>query len=306
MRGGIELLPRDTLELLTIGAVLGKEFDPSFAAKLLALSPASGGAWPFWTRPARGTWSGSGRTEGVSSSSTTRSATPCWPGSRPNIAASCITALPTTCSEADPGRIFDLAYHFDAAGDHESALPYALQAAQQARAQHALDSRREAIPHRPARRRLGRAVPTRYEIAEGLGDVLMLRGHYDEAAELFETALGLAEGTFAEAQIRGKLGELDFKRGDMASAAVAFEDALRLLGKRVPQSTPLVRPFMLLWEATVQALHTLFPSLFVGRRKRAAVEAGTACAFTCSPGWRTPTGSTRGKAPGRSACICMA
>ena len=57
---------------------------------------------PFSRRPARGTSSGCGRTERSASSSTTRFAPPCWLGSRPNVAASCITGLPTTCSGKTP------------------------------------------------------------------------------------------------------------------------------------------------------------------------------------------------------------
>ena len=38
----------------------------------------------------------------------------------------------------DPQRVFELAYHFDAAGEAERALPFALAAAAQARAQNAL------------------------------------------------------------------------------------------------------------------------------------------------------------------------
>ena len=40
----------------------------------------------------------------------------------------------------EPDRAADVAYHFDAAGDSRSALPYALQAAEQARAQYAFDT----------------------------------------------------------------------------------------------------------------------------------------------------------------------
>ena len=42
--------------------------------------------------------------------------------------------------------------------------------------------------------------------SKGLGDVLMLRGRYAAAQELFEEATQLAEGRVARAQIRGKLG----------------------------------------------------------------------------------------------------
>jgi two-component system sensor kinase len=95
----------------------------------------------------------------------------------------------------------------------------------------------------------------------------MLRGRYPEAAELFRQAAELAEGSYAEAQIKGKLGELAFKRGDMEEATQAFEQALRCLGRYVPRPF-LVVTLLFAWEAVVQVLHTIFPSVFIGRRKR--------------------------------------
>src|SRR5207253_2758004 len=82
----------------------------------------------------------------------------------------------------------------------------------------------------------------------------------------------LAETEVARARIEGKLGELAFKRGDVTSAAESIERALRLLGQRVP-SRPLAFLAMLFWEVLVQVLHTLFPKLFVGRRRKE--DAGT-------------------------------
>ena len=67
------------------------------------------------------------------------------------------------------------------------------------------------------------------------------------------------------------MGELDFKRGNMADAAVAIEDALRLLGKPVPRNL-VTRAFTLLREAAIQTAHTLLPRLFVGRRNRTPSE----------------------------------
>src|SRR5208337_2918737 len=83
-----------------------------------------------------------------------------------------------------PDQIFDLAYHFDAADRSEQALHYTLQAAYQARSRHSLEvaEQQYRIAYRGARS-ADRA--TQYAIAEGMGDVLMLRGKYDEAAELF-------------------------------------------------------------------------------------------------------------------------
>ena len=107
---------------------------------------------------------------------------------------------------------------------------------------------------------------TRYLITEGLGDVLMLRGRYDEAAQQTEAARELAEGEVAKAQIEGKLGELAFKRGDMKTAMHAIERALERLGHRVPQWSGAYL-FRLAGEGIVQVLHSLLPRLFVARKK---------------------------------------
>src|SRR5260370_16885391 len=75
----------------------------------------------------------------------------------------------------------------------------------------------------------------RYRIAEGLGDVLMLRGRYEQAAPEFQLALTLAGSDVARAQVEGKLGELAFKRGDVKTSGERIERALRLLGRRIPK-----------------------------------------------------------------------
>ena len=84
----------------------------------------------------------------------------------------------------------------------------------------------------------------------------MLRGRYQEASEAFTAAATVAEGNYTIAKIKGQLGELDFKRGDMANAARAYEEALRLLGKPIPQKVfPMA--LTLLREAAVQVTHTV-------------------------------------------------
>ena len=184
--------------------------------------------------------------------------------------ATCTCAPALDLQTQTPHRVFDLAYHFDAAGESERALPFALAAAGQARAQHSLEVAEQ--QYRIAERGAVSAdQTTRYRIAEGLGDVLMLRGRYDEAAQKTEAARELAEGDLAKARIEGKLGELAFKRGDMKTAMEAIERSLDRLGRRVPQwSGSFV--VQLLREVSVQALHTIFPRLFVNRRTLENVE----------------------------------
>ena len=106
---------------------------------------------------------------------------------------------------------------------------------------------------------------SRYDVLLGLGEVLMLRGRYGEAQQLFEQASRAARGRYACARIRGKQGELAHKRGDMEAATIAFEQALRLLGRYIPRNQMTLN-VLLVWEILVQTLHTFVPRWFVARR----------------------------------------
>jgi len=260
----IELLPQPTIDLLVMGAVLGKEFDLPLAAELVEQESSQAIAALEKARQRHYVWV---RADGIRCAFV-----------HDKIRAALLARLTSqrhrelhyriamSLQAEAPDRIFDLAYHFDAAGRSEQALQYALQAACQARSQHSLEvaEQQYRIADRGARS-ADRA--TQYAIAEGMGDVLMLRGEYDEAAELFHRGALLCDSEFARAKIQGKIGELDFKRGDMESATLAFEDTLRLLGRTVPRRT-LLFVLLLAWEVAVQTLHTLLPRVFVHRRKR--------------------------------------
>jgi len=74
----------------------------------------------------------------------------------------------------------------------------------------------------------------RRRVLEGLGDVLVLRGAYPQAAGKLEAARSLAADDLARAQIDAKLGDLAFKRGDLRASARALERALRQLGGGCP------------------------------------------------------------------------
>src|ERR1051326_842653 len=102
-------------------------------------------------------------------------------------------------------------------------------------------------------------------MGERLGEVFMLRGRYDEATVEFEAALVLAQDGQSQAEIEGKLGELEFKRGDMDNATRRIERALRQLGRRVPRWSATLYVFVL-WEVLVQICHCLIPRL-IGRRR---------------------------------------
>ena len=159
---------------------------------------------------------------------------------------------------------FELAYHLDAAGRHDAALPHALRSAEIARTQHGLDS---AVAHyRMAERGVAEDdLATQVIIAEGLGEVLTLEGAYREAKDQFMAAQELVDDRVHQASLDGKLGDLAFKQGDVVTAQVHLEGAMARLGRPVP-TNPIWLLVRLFWEVLVQAAHTAVPRLTTGRR----------------------------------------
>ena len=104
-------------------------------------------------------------------------------------------------------------------------------------------------------------------VAEALGDVLTLKGSYEEATNELEAALSFANSDVERAGLRGKLGNVAFKRGDHRRARTELEGAVRDLGGRLPRTGPGLI-VALVAEVIVQAAHTIAPRLFVGRRTR--------------------------------------
>jgi two-component system sensor kinase len=257
----IERLPPGAQRLLVAGAVLGRSFDLHHAGALARQSLATTMEAVAEARRRHLVWASADGTALTFVHDKIRDALLSRLPSeeRRELHLSAATRLEATTANA----IFDLAYHFDAAGRPERALPYALRAAAQARSQHALQLAE--LHYRIAWRGAGAADdPTRRRIAEALGEVLMLRGLYGEAAPYMERARDLAPTDLARAQAEARLGELVFRRGDVMASVPIFERALHLLGRRRPSSAWLLA-LMALREVAVQILHTLFPRLFLAR-----------------------------------------
>jgi len=267
----LALLPAPVRRLLTVGAVLGKEFAIDLAA---ALAEQSGGEAVVAIDEARRRhilWNSSaGRCafvhdklrEGLLSDLT-----------GDELATLHLRAAETLESE-EPLPVFDLGYHFDAGGEPQRALPYALAAADEARRRHALEL--SETQYRVAKRGAS-SDGDRLRAATGLGEVLLLQGRYAEAQVELEAAHALASDDSTRAEMERRLGELAFKRGDVVEASRSLERALALMGgRRRPTSTVLLLA-MLLWEVLVQAGHTLVPGR-LGRRDPGRGEADLAAA----------------------------
>ncbi|HEX3871953.1 MAG TPA: BREX system ATP-binding domain-containing protein, partial [Pirellulales bacterium] len=257
----IDLLPPSAVELLSVGAILGKEFDLQTAVTLAGQEPLESLQTLSLARQRHLVWLRSDSKHCVFVHDKIRVALldRLSADERRHLHLRAAMHL----KEQATINAFELAYHFDAAGHYEAALGFALEAAEQARSQHSLEIAEQ--QYRIAERGASTVdQATRYRILHGLGDVLMLRGQYVASAELLEEAAILAEGALANAEIRGKLGELAFKRGDMEAATQSFEQALRLLGRYVPRRMPMF-VVCFAWEAIVQFMHTIAPRAFVAR-----------------------------------------
>jgi signal transduction histidine kinase/DNA-binding response OmpR family regulator/tetratricopeptide (TPR) repeat protein len=260
----LDLLPADTLQLLSTGAVLGKEFELNIAAELASQSPAQAITALDVARQRRLVWLRPDGTRCVFVHDKIRSSlldrhAPAGKRRMHELAARYL-------QQVDPNRAADISYHFDAADDSSSALPYALQAAEQARSQYALEVAHQQylIAERGA---ADNETAVRYQVAQGLGDVLMLLGRYDDAGHQFEAAAAHALSPQAQAQVCCKLGELAFKKGDMARSIDYFERGLKLQGKHVPRRFPVLL-LLVLWEALIQGFHTLLPFVLIHRCRR--------------------------------------
>jgi len=265
----VERLPESVLELLSACAILGKTFDLLLAAELAGRPLADAIDDLAEARRRHLVWAEShGERYRFAHDRVRERMLERLPGkARRTLHRLAAQRLEAVCSVRDEAAArssgctdlaFDLAYHYDEAGDAASALPYALEAASRARAQYAFEIAER--QYRIAERGVGEEDRERRgEIAEALGDVLMLRGKYEEAAIQLGRACALATSPVAAAGIEGKLGELSFKRGRVEDAGAALERALSTLGWKVPSSSLAIFLAMLARTA-VQVLHTLFPS----------------------------------------------
>ncbi len=256
----VKLLPPESLRLLSVGAVLGKSFALPRVVALSGTPRERVVAALEEPRRRHMLWEEKDRYTFVHDKLREVLLGLLFPEERKELHR----LAAKTAAATVPSDPYELAYHFDAAGEYAQALPHALVAAEWARQQFALETAE--LNYRIAERgAAGADAGTRHRIAAGLGDVLMLRGRYDEAQQQLERALALARERMEQARTHGKLGELAFKRGDVGQANFYLEKGLVLLRRWVPPNAPAIG-VSAVWEVLAQAAHTLAPSLLVGRR----------------------------------------
>ncbi len=258
----LEQLSPDALQLLSIAAVLGKDFDLLLAMELAGQGPGRAVPALDEARRRRVVWVDEAGGRGQFTHDKLREAL--LDGLPVEERTDLHLRAAQHIEAADPESIFELAYHFNAAGAPDQGLPYALAAAEHARRQYTLDVAE--AHYRMAEPAVPEAdTATQVRVAEGLGDVLTLTGDYTEAVLKFQRALSLAPDPVTQAALEGKLGDVAFKCGDLKQARSSLENAIRHLNFRVPR-TRLGLAVALVWETIVQIGHTIAPARFLGRR----------------------------------------
>ncbi|MGQ0624423.1 MAG: AAA family ATPase [Sporichthyaceae bacterium] len=232
----LDLIDAHTRTLLCAGAVLGREFDLPLAAQLATQDAGTSGTAIEQALERHLVWEvGASRYAFVHDRLREGLLAELDPAARAALHLGAAEDL----QARDPAETFELAYHFDAAGAPARALGFALKSAASARSRHDLELA-ESL-YRIAERGLGSAAQgLEYTVTQALGQILMLRGRYDEALERFERAQTLASDELDLARVQGQLGELLFRRDDLDGAARYIESGLRVLGERIPANTPQV------------------------------------------------------------------
>ncbi|MBV9291938.1 MAG: protein kinase [Frankiales bacterium] len=274
----LELLDPAILDLVGAGAVLGKEFDIDLAAGLVGVEPVDAVLALHGLRARHLLWLDPDA--GVATFVHDKLREALLARHSDADRASLHARAATLLTEREDASSYDLAYHFHAAGDDAAALPYALAAAAEARARHALGAAEQQFRIAVAGVNADDRETMRV-VRAGLGEVLMLGGRYDEAAECFTAALEVADASSDQAEINLRLGELTFKRGEVPASVGHLEGALRSLGRFVPRRRST---FLLLavWELIVQAMHCLLPPVVYRRRKLADGATDILAARICS------------------------
>ncbi|MBF6556345.1 MAG: protein kinase [Acidimicrobiales bacterium] len=223
------LLAPGTRRLLDAGAVLGRDFDPLLAARLVGEDRAGVERAIELAIERHLVWDS---TDGRVSFAHDRLRASLLAGLDPIELVELHRRAGEVIEESEPGQAFDLAYHFDAAGEPDRAFPYALDSARAAWIRHDIEAAER--QYLIAERGMRNAPPaTQYALAEELGKVFMRRGRYDKAEQRFQQARALAEDSLQLAWIECQLGELTFRRDDLDGAAAHMEAGLHALGEEV-------------------------------------------------------------------------
>lgn len=259
----LQQLPPETHRLLAAGALLGRRFALDRAAALAGQSPDQAALHLADARRRHFLWDDGRRWVFVHD----RLREELLTGLGEQQVRALHEAAALALESEERANAYELAYHFDAAGQADRALPYALTAGADARARCAFETA-EAY-YRIASRGVAATNRTvRLQIALALGDVLVVRSNYTEATLCLVEAVELTPDGRVRADVFAKLSYAALRASDARACRMFAEEGLRLLGHRPPRSRPALVAG-LFWQALVQVAHSTFPRFFLGRRPAA-------------------------------------
>jgi len=162
--------------------------------------------------------------------------------------------------------IFDLAHHYSEAGQEDKTLEYAPTAAQKAKESYAND---EAIKYyklgielleKKGEKNSNKWIRTKEELAE----VYRTTGKHDEAIETSQQILPLKKKLKDKVRIYRSIGDAWFRKGNWEQCENNLAEGLRLLREKFLRRKTEVM-LSLLRELFVHILHCIFPKVFMHR-----------------------------------------
>lgn len=184
--------------------------------------------------------------------------------------------------EGSDQLIFELAHHYIEAGEKEKSLEYSVQAAEKARENYALE---EAIKYYKVVISLyeeqgKRESPEWLRCQEELTDLYLSTGKNDEVIRLCSNILERKKGNLEKARIFHKMGAAHQKKASYAEAEEAIGRGLALLGERLPRSRSRLYAGIIR-ELLVHILHSFFIAYYMKKRKKNVKEKDVVIILTC-------------------------
>ncbi len=134
----------------------------------------------------------------------------------------------------EPDQVFEIAFHWAAAGSPENGLKEALAAAQQARQEHDLTA---AVYYLDICLQSRALTPDqRLDFCQELGDCLRLIGSYERSRRYLEQALELAEEPNRKTAILMLCGDVEFKENRLERARDRILEGLAVQNESLPRS----------------------------------------------------------------------
>lgn len=170
-------------------------------------------------------------------------------------------------SQNSDAVIYELAAHFAVTGDNDKTLQYSLVAAEKAKNGYANaeaeNNYNMAIKALENKQEIGSALWQKAK--EGLMESYLLTGKFSQVIDIANEILPYKTNNVEKAGIHRQIATAYFKSGDLSNAEQIVSRGLAMLGEYVPKTRAGIR-FSLVKEIFVQTLHESFPRVFLHKQ----------------------------------------